>query len=245
MTIYSVAIPAVHTGSHCLTLTDWRTAKLLQVVASTAILGIESPETYGLFLLLDGCGSLQNCHWLTLTDWLAAWLLNCWLTDWRILVAVASTVMVSSSPAGLTTIFYCLTAWKISDLLSVKISYVTTDGQSESLSWCQTPILGPKTNFLLLSDSCGFVDMGLTIWRGDWSIVYNCYWSSPAQSFSVSSPEGLMTIFTVSESKLHEHGGPRPSIYILQELGGSGIPPDTVFSFCRRLRLARLFGLVT
>jgi hypothetical protein len=36
-------------------------------------------------------------------------------------------------------------------------SYVTTDGQSAGLS---STHLGPKTRFLLLSDSCGFVDVG-------------------------------------------------------------------------------------
>jgi hypothetical protein len=44
------------------------------------------------------------------------------------------------------------------------------------------PHLAPNTRFLLLSDSCGFVD------------VHNCCWSSPAQSFSGPSPAGLMTI---------------------------------------------------
>jgi hypothetical protein len=39
-------------------------------------------------------------------------------------------------------------------------SYVTTDGPSASLSWCQAPIWGPKARILLLSDSCGgFVDV--------------------------------------------------------------------------------------
>jgi hypothetical protein len=43
---------------------------------------------------------------------------------------------------------------------AVSQNYVTTDGQSASQSWCQAPICGgPKTRFLLLSDSCGFVDV--------------------------------------------------------------------------------------
>jgi hypothetical protein len=41
-------------------------------------------------------------------------------------------------------------------------SYVTTDGQSASLSWCQAPIWGLLLRSLLLSDSCGFVDVGLS-----------------------------------------------------------------------------------
>jgi hypothetical protein len=43
--------------------------------------------------------------------------------------------------------------------------------------------LGPKTRFLLLSDSCGFVDFGCPIWREDVSLVYNCCWPSPTQSY--------------------------------------------------------------
>jgi hypothetical protein len=51
------------------------------------------------------------------------------------------------------------------------------------------------TRFLLLSDSCGFLDLGRPLWRADLSVVYNCCWSSPAQSFSGPSPVGLATVF--------------------------------------------------
>jgi hypothetical protein len=44
--------------------------------------------------------------------------------------------------------------------------------------------LGLTTRFLLLSNSCWFVDVGCCLWREDGSAVYNCCWSSPAQSFS-------------------------------------------------------------
>jgi hypothetical protein len=43
--------------------------------------------------------------------------------------------------------------------------------------------LGPTTKFLLLSESCGFVDVGRFLWREDGYVVYNCCWSSPVQSF--------------------------------------------------------------
>jgi hypothetical protein len=57
-----------------------------------------------------------------------------------------------------------------------------------------SPHLEQKTIFLLLSDSCGFVDVGRPLWREDGSVFYNCWWSSPAQSFSGQSPSGHMTI---------------------------------------------------
>jgi hypothetical protein len=55
--------------------------------------------------------------------------------------------------------------------------------------------LGPKNRFWLLSDICGFVNIRRPLWREDGSVVYNCCWSSPAQSFSDSSPAELVTIF--------------------------------------------------
>jgi hypothetical protein len=51
------------------------------------------------------------------------------------------------------------------------------------------------TRFLLLSDSCGFVYMGRSFCREDGSVVYNCCWPSPAQSFLGPITVGLATIF--------------------------------------------------
>jgi hypothetical protein len=51
------------------------------------------------------------------------------------------------------------------------------------------------TRFLLLSDSCGFVDVGRSLWWEDGSVVYNYSWPSPAQSFSGPKPMGLVIIF--------------------------------------------------
>jgi hypothetical protein len=55
--------------------------------------------------------------------------------------------------------------------------------------------LGHKTRFLLLSDSCRFVDVGRSLWWENGSAVYNCCWSSPPQSFLGPSPAGLVTMF--------------------------------------------------
>jgi hypothetical protein len=55
--------------------------------------------------------------------------------------------------------------------------------------------LGLTTRFLLLSGTCGFVDVDRSLWRENRSAVYNCCWSSPGQSISGPSPWGLVTIF--------------------------------------------------
>jgi hypothetical protein len=48
---------------------------------------------------------------------------------------------------------------------------------------------------IFITVNFGFVDVRRPLWREDGSIVYNCCWSSSAQSFSGPSPAGLMTIF--------------------------------------------------
>jgi hypothetical protein len=53
---------------------------------------------------------------------------------------------------------------------------------------------GAYDQILLVSDSCGFVDVGV-LQREDGSAVYSCCWSSSAQPFSGPSPVGLVTIF--------------------------------------------------
>jgi hypothetical protein len=59
----------------------------------------------------------------------------------------------------------------------------------------QSTHLGLTTRSWLFSDSCGFDDLGRPLWREDGSAVCNCYWPSPAQSFSGPSPVGLVAIF--------------------------------------------------
>jgi hypothetical protein len=49
------------------------------------------------------------------------------------------------------------------------VSYITTDGQSVLVS---STHLGLTTRFLLLSDSCGFVDVGRPLWRENRSVFY-------------------------------------------------------------------------
>jgi hypothetical protein len=83
--------------------------------------------------------------------------------------------------------------------------------------------LGLTTRFLLLSDSCGFVDVKRSLWREDESVVYSCCWPLPAQSYSGPSPVGLVTIvyclrvetslFVASSDSQGYGGGIRPRLH--------------------------------
>jgi hypothetical protein len=67
------------------------------------------------------------------------------------------------------TSFY--TDYAIPVLVAVSESYITTDSQSASLSWNKAPTWGLQPDFLLLSDSCEFADVGCSLWREDRSVV--------------------------------------------------------------------------
>jgi hypothetical protein len=58
-----------------------------------------------------------------------------------------------------------------------------------------SPHLWPKTRYLLLLDSFWFVYVRRPFSREDRSVVYNCCWSSPAQSFSGPIRAGIITTF--------------------------------------------------
>jgi hypothetical protein len=90
--------------------------------------------------------------------------------------------------------------------------------------------LGPTTRFLLLSDSCGCVDVGRSLWRENGSAVYN-------RSHSwFRIPRDSWPYFAVSDSKFPQPEGQGPRIYIRQEQGGPVISPDTGFPFRHLLR---------
>jgi hypothetical protein len=109
------------------------------------------------------------------------------------------------------------------------VSHITTDGQSASLSWYQAPHVRLMTRFLLLSDHCGFVDMGRPLWREDGSVVYNCCCLCQRSHSQVRVPRDSWPHFTVSDLRLPKPGGPGPCIYNPQEQGGPVIPTDTGF----------------
>jgi hypothetical protein len=59
--------------------------------------------------------------------------------------------------------------------------------------------LGLTAIFLLLSESCGFVDVGRSLWREDGHVVYNYCWYSPAQSFSGEKSRGTRDHISLSQ----------------------------------------------
>jgi hypothetical protein len=83
--------------------------------------------------------------------------------------------------------------WITTDLiLSQRQSYFTTGGLPPISSSCrQAPWDSRQTNFIFQLNTCGYSPL----WREAGSVIYNCFWASPAQSFSRQSPAGLKTIF--------------------------------------------------
>jgi hypothetical protein len=114
-------------------------------------------------------------------------------------------------------------------------SYITTDGQSASLSWCQAPIWDTRPIFPFFS---------LIIFRQ----LRVCWCGAPSLTRSrVSSFHFLLglasRIFLGSEShgthehiilslflRLHKPGGPGSSIYFYQDQDSAVIPPGTEVS---------------
>jgi hypothetical protein len=117
----------------------------------------------------------------------------------------------------LTTRFRRILEW-VSELYYDRRSV----GQSVLVS---SPHLVLMTRFLLLSDTCGFVDMGRHLWREDGSVFYNCCCLRQRSHSQVRVPRGSWPHFTVSHLRLPKPGGPGLCIYIPQEQGGSVIPP--------------------
>jgi hypothetical protein len=82
---------------------------------------------------------------------------------------------------------------------SQTLSYVTNDGQSSSLSCCQTTVWDPlpissfSFNFTLYS--CGFY-CGRPLWREEKSVIYIRCWTSPAHSVLDLLSAGLLAGFS-------------------------------------------------
>jgi hypothetical protein len=109
-------------------------------------------------------------------------------------------------------------------------NYVTTDGQLASLYSCRAPSRS-QTRFLLLSDSCGFVDKGRPLMRGRVLSFAIAAGVRQRSHFRVRVPRDLRPYFTVLDLGLPQPGGPDPRIDIPQERSGPVTPPGTGFLF--------------
>jgi hypothetical protein len=113
------------------------------------------------------------------------------------LVTDPNNVLFCSRRYRLATVSHLTHCSKCSHILDwIKVTKIRHDRRSVGRCFLVSGShLGAKTGFLLLSDRCRFVDVRHPLWREDGSVLYNCWWSSPAQSFSGPTPTGLMTIF--------------------------------------------------
>jgi hypothetical protein len=80
--------------------------------------------------------------------------------------------------------------------------------------------LGLRTRFLLLSDTCGFVDVGRPLWQTKRFCRLQLLLVWPAQSFLGPSLAGLIPVFYCLRIEKPPTGGPGPHIFIPQEEGG-------------------------
>jgi hypothetical protein len=111
----------------------------------------------------------------------------------------------------------------VKSIQSQSQSYVTTDGQSGSLSWCQAPIWGLRSDFYY----CQAVT-GLLMW-GSFSdertgLTLTIAAGYRPQSFSGPSPGVLVTIFYCLRFDTTPTWKSRCRIYIPRKQGGPVIP---------------------
>jgi hypothetical protein len=128
------------------------------------------------------------------------------------------------------SLYHCLT----------RQSYLTTDGQSASLSWCQATIRTRDQFFFLLEiffrqlRACYFVAPSLT--RGRVCNLVLLQGLDSAVPLWCESHGTQDRILLSQFLRLLQPGRPGPRIYIPQEQGGPVIAPGTEFPFCRLLR---------
>jgi hypothetical protein len=115
-------------------------------------------------------------------------------------------------------------------------SHVTTDGQSASLSSCQTPIWGPRSDFYYCQSVAGLL-MWVFLSDERTGLSYTIAAGHRQHSHSwVRFPRDS----SLSDSRLPQPGGSGPRIYVPQKQGVSVIIPGTGFSVRCLLRLPGL-----
>jgi hypothetical protein len=100
------------------------------------------------------------------------------------------------------------------------------------------PLMGPKTRFLLLSDSCGFLDVGRPPWWEEESVFTIVAAAIQCSHFSSQVPRESWSYCIVSDSTLPQPGGPGPRMYNPQEQDFPVISTNNGFPFRRLLPLA-------
>jgi hypothetical protein len=140
------------------------------------------------------------------------------------------TVWSSSSncPLELCSITDLLELCPVVVEVGVEVIRITTDCQSDRLSWCRAPIWSPWPDLSFRLTIAGFLMWGAL--------------SDERMGLARSVTLGLKSRRThghilLYHLRLPQPGGPDPRIYISQ---GQGTAPDTGFHFCRLLRLAGL-----
>jgi hypothetical protein len=99
-------------------------------------------------------------------------------------------------------------------------SYVTTDSQSASLSWCQAPIWDPRPIFPLLSliifRQLRFLYVGRPLWREVGACSFQLLLGITSAVFLHLSPAGLMSTIFLSfiEREVRESWGGSERLYI-------------------------------
>jgi hypothetical protein len=119
-------------------------------------------------------------------------------------------------------------------------SYVTTDGQSVSLPWCQAPTWGSRPDCYYCQTLDDFFIWGaLSDERTGMSFTIAAGLAGGVilGSESLGTHDHIL-LFQIRDSPNLE--GQIPHIYVSQEQGGPVIPPGIGFSFRRLLRLAGL-----
>jgi hypothetical protein len=104
------------------------------------------------------------------------------------------------------------------------LSYVTTDGQSVSLSWCQVSIWGLRPDFYPSHTLAGLLMWGsLSDDRSGLPFTIAAGPRQPSHS-CVRVPRDSWSCFTVSDLRLPQPGGTDPLIYTPKKQGGPVIP---------------------
>jgi hypothetical protein len=83
------------------------------------------------------------------------------------------------------------------------------------------------TRFLLLSDTCRYVDMGRPLWREDGPVIYNSCCLYERSHSQVRVPRSSWPHFTLSDLRLPQTWKTRSLYLYPQEQGGPVIPPGT------------------